>query len=117
MGINRLHFSLEHLDALKIISADYENFLIQKYPEYGNLVYMSILKRIIDNFAEAFIRRNYIAKDIHIVYKNLYRNAINQNYKIALPYKIFFYFPGFIAVCYLVAKKIKLSVKRKMSIK
>ncbi|MBK2112722.1 glycosyltransferase family 2 protein [Francisella tularensis] len=113
MGANRLNFSLQHLQALKSVTTYYERFFIEKYPQHGSLIYMNILRHLVDNFSEAAVRKNVLAKDVLLLYKTLYLNCISRGFKLSLPYKLFFYFPNLVAKCYLKAKKIKLSLKEK----
>ncbi|APC91350.1 glycosyltransferase family 2 protein [Francisella opportunistica] len=113
MGTNRLNFSLQHLQALKSVITDYESFFIEKYSQFGGLIYMNILRHLVDNFSEAAARKNILANDILALYKTLYLNCISRGFKLSLPYKLFFYFPNLVAKCYLKAKKIKLSLKEK----
>ncbi|ORU40934.1 glycosyl transferase, partial [Francisella tularensis subsp. holarctica] len=88
-------------------------FFIEKYPQLGSLIYMNILRHLVDNFSEAAVRKNVLAKDVLLLYKTLYLNCISRGFKLSLPYKLFFYFPNLVAKCYLKAKKIKLSLKEK----
>lgn len=113
MGTNRLNFSLQHLQALKSVITDYESFFIEKYSQFRGLIYMNILRHLVDNFSEAAARKNILANDILVLYKTLYLNCISRGFKLSLPYKLFFYFPNLVAKCYLKAKKFKLSLKEK----
>lgn len=113
MGTNRLNFSLQHLQALKSVITDYESFFIEKYSQFRGLIYMNILRHLVDNFSEAAARKNILANDILVLYKTLYLNCISRGFKLSLPYRLFFYFPNLVSKCYLKAKKFKLSLKEK----
>ncbi|MBY7733839.1 glycosyltransferase family 2 protein [Francisella philomiragia] len=112
MGNNRLKFSLRHLDTLKLITADYESFLIKEYPMFGSNIYMNILRHIVDNFADEFTGKNELSKEILKLYRALYFNCMKVNYKLSLPYKLFFLFPKCTTLSYLFLKKLKLLYKR-----
>ncbi|WP_150464413.1 glycosyltransferase family 2 protein [Francisella sp. XLW-1] len=87
--------------------------LLKKYPNLSSLIYMSILKPLVGHYAYSYKNKNVMKEKLLLLYRSYYKKAKKNEVKVKLHYKIFFYFPNFMARIYLFMKKLRKTLNAK----